>query len=307
VSKAHPVELTATNDRLFSYQHRQYLWAALFVAPAIVLLVVFFIAPIIQAFQLSLMDGNLFRGDLEYVGLSNYQSVLEDEIFWISLRNTLLFILGTTPFSMFLALVLAEMVEKLRPRFRDIYRFFMFLPVVASLSVTGVLWTFMLNPTVGYVNQVLRVAGINGPAWLNDPNWALTSIVLITIWKSVGVYFVIYVAGMTGINTSILEAAAIDGANRVQRFRHIIVPLLRPIHIFLFFLGVISSFQNFGLIHVMTQGGPNNSTNILVYQIWQEAFRFFDFGRATAISLIVFFPLLLVTIVQIRVTSREES
>jgi multiple sugar transport system permease protein len=286
-----------------TYRRQQHLYAALFLLPALVLFVMFFIIPMFQAAQLSLMDGNLFRGELEFVGFDNYTSVLQDDIFWIALRNTLLFILGTIPISMILALLLAELVEKLRSRIKELYRFIIFLPVVASLSVVGVMWSFMLNPSVGYINQVLRFFGIVGPNWLTDPNWALIALMFITIWKNIGVYFVIYVAGMTGIDDTLYEAAAIDGANRWQRLRYITVPLLLPIHVFLFFLGVISSFQNFGLVHVMTQGGPNNATNILVYQIWQEAFRFFDFGRASAISLIIFIPLLVIVVLQIRLSN----
>lgn len=304
-----PIHVRVSTPALsgMSYRYQQYFWAAFLLLPAAILFAVFFVAPLFQAFRYSLMDGNLFRGEFEYVGLQNYASVLNDPLFWVSLRNTLLFILGTTPLSMILALVLAELVEKLQPRIRSVYRFIMFLPVVASVSVVGVIWTIMLNPMVGYVNQLLRFLGVDSPNWLRDPNWALITIIGITVWKYVGVYFVIYVAGLAGIDETLYEAAAIDGASRSQRFRYITIPLLTPVHAFLFFLGVASSFQNFALIHVMTQGGPNNATNILVYQVWEEAFRFFDFGRASAISILILIPLLLLSIIRIYLVSRNQG
>lgn len=286
-----------------SYRRQQLFAAAGLLLPALILYVVFFVLPLLYAFGISFMEGNLFRGDLEFAGLDNYQAILNDNVFWISLRNTVVFVLGTIPVSMIIALVLAELVESVGSRARQIYRFLLFLPVVASLSVVGTVWLQLLSPSVGYVNQLLRVFGIQGVNWLNEPNWALPTLIVIAIWKNLGIAFVIYVAGLTNMDDRLLEAASLDGAGRWGRFWRVKVPLLIPIHIFLLVLGIISSFQNFGLVHIMTQGGPNNATNILVYQIWQEAFRFFDFGRSTALSMIVFAALLILTILQIRLVA----
>lgn len=274
-----------------------------FLLPALGLYAVFFIYPFIFAFSLSFQKWNLISPNKTFVGLSNYIHLLHDEVFWISLKNSALYVLFTVPLAMGIGLVLALAVESLM-RGKRLYRLIFFLPVVCSVGIIGIVWSLMYNPKVGAINVLLRAFGLNGPNWMNDPTTALLALAIVGIWKGFGYNMVLYISGLKSIDRGLYEASAIDGGGRWQQFRHVTLPLLSPVTFFILVMSIISSFQVFTTIQIMTHGGPNNSTNVLVYQIYQEAFQFFNIGVATASSTILLLIVGLLTVIQLRLSHK---
>lgn len=283
------------------YRRKLLLLPLLFLTPALLLYAVFFIYPFLYTFLLSFQKWDMISPDRTFVGWSNYAALLQDEVFWKSLRNTFLYMLMTMPISIGLGLGLALLMESLA-RGKAVYRFFFYLPVVSSVAVIAIIWSLMYDDQRGIVNELLAVFGIDGPNWLSDASTSLWAIAIVGIWKSFGYEMLLYVSGLKAIDKGLYEAAALDGAGRLRRLFHLTLPMLSPITLFIVIMGVISSFQNFALIRIMTGGGPNNSSNVLVYQLYQEAFQFFSVGKAAAISVILFAAVLLLTAVQLRLS-----
>jgi ABC-type sugar transport system permease subunit len=276
-------------------------WVPLgFLLPALGLYAVFFIYPFIYSFILSFQEWNMISPNKKFVGATNYIHLLQDEVFWISFQNSTLYVLFTVPIAMGLGLALALMVESLWVG-KGLYRLIFFMPVVSSIGIISIVWSLMYNPQVGIINVLLGKIGIQGPNWTNNPSTALWALAILGIWKSFGYNMVLYISGLKSIDRGLYEAATIDGANRIQKLRHVTLPLLSPVTFFIVVMSVISSFQVFATIQVMTQGGPNNATNVLVYQIYQEAFQFFNIGGATASSTLLFIFVASLTVFQLRV------
>ncbi|WP_238590870.1 carbohydrate ABC transporter permease [Paenibacillus beijingensis] len=274
-----------------------------FLLPALGLYAVFFVYPFIFALGLSFQSWNMISPDKTFVGLANYRHLLHDEVFWISLKNSGLYVLLTVPLAMAIGLVLALLVESLW-RGKRLYRLIFFLPVVSSIGVISIVWSLMYNPQVGAINVLLRMFGIEGPNWLNDPSMALWALAIVGIWKGFGYNMVLYISGLKSIDRGLYEAASIDGAGRWRQFRNVTLPLLSPVTFFILVMSIISSFQAFATIQIMTKGGPNNATNVLVYQIYQEAFQFFNIGVATASSVILLLIVGLLTVIQLRMSNK---
>lgn len=283
---------------------KKLLWPVGLLLPALVIYGVFFIFPFLFTCYLSFMQWDLISPDMQAVGWQNYQKLFADKVFWISLANTAVYVVVTVPVSMLLGLGLAVLVEG-AGRYRELYRFLLFIPVVASLAVTSFVWMLLMNPTNGLLNGLLAYLGIAGPNWLNDPWWALPSLMLIGVWKALGYNMVLYIAGLKSIDKRLYEAAELDGAGRWKRFTAITLPLLSPVHFFVLIVSIIHSFQLFTTVHIMTHGAPNNATNVLVYEVWQEAFQFFDIGKASALSMVMFLLVLVVTVWQIRLSESK--
>lgn len=279
-------------------------WAYALLAPALILYSIFFILPFIISSILSFMQWNLIS-DMQFVGLDNFKSLFSDPVFWKSMKNTFIYAIVTVPATMIIAILLAVLVESLG-KISELYRFLLFIPVVTSTAITSIIWVHLLHGNNGIINQLLAIVGISGPNWLNDPKWAMWSLVIVGVWKTVGYNFILYVAGLKGIDKQLYEAADIDGAGNWRKFTSITIPMLSPVNLFVLVVSIIHSFQVFDIISVMTQGGPNNSTNVLVYQVYQEAFQFFDIGRASALSMIFFIIVLIVAIVQIRLMESKK-
>jgi ABC-type sugar transport system permease subunit len=279
-------------------------WPFMFLSPAMVIYGSFFIFPFLFSLYLSFMQWNLVSPNKEFVGIDNYAALFADPVFWISLKNTIFYVLGTVPLSMILGLAMAILVEA-AGRFREVYRFLFFVPVVASIAVVSIVWTLLFSPNNGLISNFLQVFGVQGPNWLNDPNWAMWALILVGVWKAMGYNMVLYIAGLKSIDRQLYEAAQIDGAGRWMQFRSITLPLLSPVTFFVMIVSIINSFQVFATIHIMTRGGPNNATNVLVYEVWQEAFQFFDIGKASALSMVLFLLVLAITVVQIRMTESK--
>ncbi len=278
----------------------------LFLAPALALYAVFFLFPFIYAVFLSFHDWNLISPNMDYVSLNNYLAVFRDRVFWQSLKNNVVYVAGTVIPSMCIGLVLACLVENTK-KAKEIYRTLLFLPVVVSMAVATLIWMLLLSPVDGLVNSLLGIIGISGPNWLNHPVWSMVSLIIVGIWKNTGYLMILYIASLKGINANLYEAAVIDGAGWLRQFRYITLPLLTHVHVFVMIISIIQSFQVFASIHVMTSGGPNNSTNMLVYQVWQETFQFFDIGKSSALSVLLFLIVLTISIVQLRAMEKNPA
>jgi len=274
----------------------------LFVGPLILGLAIFTYGPVLAAFGLSFTKGD-YISTPKWIGLDNYLRLLNEELFWKSLTNTLYYVVGVVPLGLILSLLLAiAMNQKLRGIvfFRSVY----FLPTITSTVAISLMWMWIYNPEFGVLNFLLKQIGIHGPAWLSSPNWAMPAVIIMAIWRGLGYNMLIYLAGLQGIPDVYYEAAEIDGAGSFAKFRHITVPLLSPTTFLLLILGVIGAFQVFEYTYVMTGGGPLYSTLTLVLYIYNIAFRNFEMGYASALAYVLFFILLGLTLIQFRLQKR---
>ena len=270
-----------------------------YLSPALMLFLVFFLIPSAFSFVLSTLDWNLVSPYPRFVGFQNFVRSFNDPTYWQSIWSTLLFTLGVVPTSVTLGFCIATLVES-SPSGRTFYRSVLFLPVVLSISVAAFAWESMLNPQVGLIHQLMQSIGIAEPNWLQDASWALPMMVVISIWKGFGYNVVLFSAGLQTIDTEIYEAATLDGASWFGRFWLITIPMLSSFILFVSIIAVISSFQAFTLVQIMTNGGPQNSTNLLAFRIWQQAFTFADIGLAMATAVTLFLLILGLTSVQFR-------
>lgn len=270
-----------------------------FVSPALVGLIVFVLVPMLYAFGLSFYRWDLIRPNPRFVGVDNYLTVLNSSEFWSALWTTTRYTLGTVPPSMALGLGLALLLNQRLPG-RDFLRSIYFLPSVTSIIAVSVVWAWIFHPDFGLLNGLLDLVGVGGRRWLSSVDDALPSLMLVAIWRQVGYDMVIFLAGLQAIPREIVEAAAIDGANRWQRFRWVIWPLLGPITLFICVISVIDSFQVFGIVETLTQGGPAVATTVLLYHLYEVAFVKFQMGRAAALAFVLFAIIMTLTILQLR-------
>jgi ABC-type sugar transport system permease subunit len=249
----------------------------LYLAPTLLGLTIFVFWPIIESFYLSLNRIAPFGNRMIYVGAGNYTTLLQSPEYWNSVRITLLFILGTVPTGLFLAVVLAIALSYPTKRLSGVHRALIFVPVIISSAVAGVLFRWLYHPVVGYLNYWMVAIGLfdnmgAAPNWLASTTWALVGVIIATTWRQLGFNVIIALAGVQNIDNSLYEAAQVDGANAFQRIRHITLPMLSPTLFFLLIINVLYSFQAFGEIHVLTEGGPGQATMTMVYRIFFDAF-----------------------------------
>ena len=252
--------------------------------------------PVASSLVLSFSNWDLI-GEIQWIGLDNYVAALGDPVVLGALRNTLTYILGYLPATVGIALGLALLLNR-RIRGRVVFRAIYFVPVVTSWVAVSLIWKWLLNPQYGLVNVALGWFGIKGPGWLFDPQWAMTGVILTSIWKDIGFVTVIYLAGLQDIPEHLYEAAALDGVTSWQRFWHITFPMLVPTTFFVTTISLISSFQVFDQVWVMTQGGPAGATSVMVELIYKNAFSYYRMGYASAISWVLFALIFAVTIAQ---------
>lgn len=284
-------------------QRRRLLTAYAFMAPSLVVIAVFLIWPMYRALRISFMDYSVF-GASEWIGLENYTTLVSDPGFRNALGNTLYYAGITTPASVALALGLALLLNQRIPA-RGFFRASIFLPVVTSLAVVAIAWTFLLDPNIGLLQYWLEKAGVRSGGWLQDPEWAMPAIILVGVWKNVGFYMVMYLAGLQSIPREFYEAASVDGATAWQRFRRITWPLLANTTMFVFIIAAIAALQAFDQIYVMTRGGPFFQTETLVVQIYRLGFAEFEMGYAAAISWVLVLMIFFLSLLQIRYFSRR--
>jgi multiple sugar transport system permease protein len=240
------------------------------------------------------------------VGLANYARMLADPIFFMSLRNSLIYTFVFVPIGVLLALGLAILING-RTRLREYYRVAFFLPVVTSAAATSILWKWLYQPSVGLVNSALGLVGINGPSWLNDPQTALLAVGIMGVWQELGFLIVLFLAGLQSIPPSLYEAASIDGANGPQQVWHLTVPLLRPTALFVSVVSMAGAFQVFVQIFIMTKGGPAFASSVLAHYLYINAFQRFEMGYAAAIAIVIFMLVLFITLLQLKVFRQSEA
>ena len=280
---------------------RKNLVAYSFIAPNFIGFAVFTLGPIAFAFALAFLhwDGS---NPITFAGIDNFARLFTDRIFGIALWNTILYSALSVPLTIVCALALAILLNQKLPG-RSFFRAAMFFPYVASLVAVAVVWNMLFNPEMGPINMLLYYAGVDPkdlPRWAADKDWAMITVVLFGVWKSMGYYMVIYLAGLQGINQDLYEAASIDGAGGWQKFWYITVPQLGPTTFFVTVMLTIQSFKVFDQIYLLTQGGPGTSTLVLVYHIYNEAFISWDLGYSSTIAFVLFLIVLGVTLVQFR-------
>lgn len=239
------------------------------------------------------------------VGLRNYQEILTNDVYLKAIRNTLLYVVGTVPIGTFLSLSIAALLNQ-AIRGRLFFRTAFYLPVVTSVAATALVWRWIMNPQGGLANTVLDGLGLPTLGWLTDPNTAMLSLVIITLWGGLGGNMIIFLAGLQGIPGELYEAAEIDSARTWQSFFYITIPMLSPVTLFVVVTYTIAIFRSFGLIFMLTQGGPSLSTNTLVWEVYQAAFGYLRFGLGAAISVVLLLTILLLSI-PIRLLQREED
>jgi len=263
-----------------------------FVAPALALLAVFFFLPAAAALGLSFTDFDIYAladiRRLRFVGLDNYRRLAGDAEFWTALRNTLYFVAVGGPLSVLVSLAAALLVNHRLTPFKGLFRSLLFLPVVTTLVAVAVVWRYLYQPRYGVLNYLLSGFGVGPVDWLGDPDWAMPAIILMAVWKNFGFNMIVFVAGLQSIPESLYEAASIDGAGARQRFFHITLPLLAPTFLFVAVITMIGHFQLFAEPYVMTQGGPAGSTLSLALLMYQQGFRWWNLGYASAIAFVLF-------------------
>jgi multiple sugar transport system permease protein len=276
----------------------------LFVTPALVGFTLFYLLPTIRAFYIGLTNWNLMRAP-KFLGMDNYLRLLGDEKFWSSIWITVLYVLYNIPIQTVLGLLIAILLKRLTGSV--FIRSVMLAPFLISNVIAAMIWFWMLDPVLGFVNFLLQAVGLGSHAFFSDEHLALPVIATINVWRHMGYAALLFYTGLQSIPEHLYEAARIEGASQWRMFRSITLPLLRPTVVFVLVTSVIGSFQIFDTIAVTTQGGPGTATRTIVWYIYQEAFSSMRMGYASAMSTVLFLGLVLVTLVQMRVLRSGES
>jgi multiple sugar transport system permease protein len=282
----------------------------LFVAPALLVLGVFFLLPVLAALGLSLTDYDLYAladiHNLRFVALHNYWALLQRPLFWSALGHTLYFVAVGVPLSMLASLGAALLLHSPLARARAFFRTALFAPVVTTVVAVAVIWRYLFNTRYGMVNFVLGRLDVHPVDWLGDPHWAMPTIILFAVWKNFGYNMIIFLAGLQAIAPELYEAARIDGASPWRQFRHITVPMLRPTLLMVGILTVSGYFQLFAEPYVMTEGGPLQSTVSVLYLMYDEGFKWWNLGSASAVAFLLFLIMFAVTAIMLRLARRGE-
>ena len=278
--------------------NQQHFAGVLFILPALLGTIVFIIIPIICSFGLSFVKWDLLN-PIQYVGLENYKVVLTEPVFVKIIINTFVYAIATSIFGGIIPLILACIINT-KIKGADFFKTAYFLPFVTPMIVIGIIWEWIFDPNIGCLNHFLHLH-IN---WLYDTNFAMPALIIVSVWKLIGYNMILFLTGLSTINQELLEASKIDGANAYNTFKNITIPLLSPTIFFVTIITAITSFQVFDLIYVMTQGGPLDSTNVLVYAIYKNAFEYFNVGKASALAYVLFAIIFILTLIQWKLKSK---
>lgn len=292
-------------QRIRSEFRRSNKWAYVFIAPLVIDFAIFTVYMVYKMFTMSFQD--IAYGRVEWIGLDHYDWILNDTQFWNALENTAVFATAVVVGGLLLALILSEFIYRRSTAIQIFYKSALYLPAVVSTVVLSIVWSWIYQPFHGILNYAVGLFGVEPMNWLGDPELAMPSIILMTIVGGIGVNIVFITASMGSIPTEIYDAARIDGAGEWTRFWRVTVPLLRPTLLYLSVVGFISAFQVFEQIYVMTQGGPGypGATETIGYLIYSSAFNAFNLGQAAAQSVILFFVIVIFSIVQFRIFASE--
>lgn len=269
------------------------------ILPALLVILTFSVFPVLLSLALSLFRWNLASPNVAFVGLRNFETLFASETFWQVLRNTLVFSAGSVILIVVLAFNLALLLD-VKLRGIAFFRALLFVPHLVPMVVIATLWMFMFDPDRGPVNTLLGLLGISGPAWLQSTTWAMPALILVKVWKAVGYYTILFLAALQGIPQELYDAARVDGAGFIRRTHHLTIPLISPMTLFVVIVAVIGSFQDFDQIVVMTRGGPVDSTNVLVYFLYEQAFRNHQVGLGSAVAVVMLALLVTFTAIKLK-------
>lgn len=279
-----------------------------FLAPALIVLGVFFFVPVLAAFGLSLTDYDLYAladiHNLRFAALGNYWHLLHRPLFWAALWHTVYFVAAGVPLSILASLAAALLLHSKLARFKPFFRTALFAPVVTTLVAVAVIWRYLFNTRFGLVNYALSLAGVHPVNWLGNPHWSMPTIILFAVWKNFGYNMIIFLAGLQSIPEELYEAARIDGASAFDQFRHITLPLLGPTLQLVSILTMAGYFQLFAEPYVITEGGPLQSTVSVLYLMYQDAFKWWNLGVASAEAFLLFLVMFAVTAMFVRLMRR---
>jgi len=267
----------------------------LFLLPSAIFLITFTYYPIFRSFYLSFFEHDLWMPEPQFAGFDNYVQLFNDTLFMRVIRNNIIYLIGTIPVVIILSLFIAILINE-RTKFREFYEAAAFSPTLIPMAAAAMLWVFLYNPNIGIINRVLRIFGHPGRAWINSSSTALGSLMVVMIWKNIGYFVILFLAGLQNVNQSLYESAKINGANWLQKHRYITIPLITPTLLFVIIVNIIESFRVFDIVHIMTQGGPANATNVFVYYIYQQTFRYWNLGLGnalTALLVIILFAIII--------------
>jgi multiple sugar transport system permease protein len=277
-----------------------------FVAPALLVIGVFFFLPVFAALVMSLTDFDIYAladlRNLRFVGLSNYAQLLQTPLFWQAFGNTLYFVVVGVPLSIGVSLGAALLLHSRLARFKALFRTALFAPVVTTLVAVAVIWRYLFNTRYGLLNYALGGVGIQPIDWLGDPHWAMPAIIVFAVWKNFGYNMIILLAGLQSIPEELYEAARIDGASIWRQFRYVTLPMLAPMLLMVSILTIAGYFQLFAEPYVMTQGGPLQSTVSVLYLMYEEGFKWWNLGSASAVAFVLFLVIFGITALQLRYT-----
>jgi len=283
----------------------------LFLAPALLVLGVFFLIPVLGALVLSFTDYDLYAladlHNLRFVALGNYWALLHRPAFWAALGHTFYFVAVGVPLSLAASLGAALLLHSRLARCKAFFRTALFAPVVTTAVAMAVVWRYLFNTRYGWANHLLGLLGIHPVDWLGDPHWAMPTIILFAVWKNFGYNMIILLAGLQAIPVELYEAARIDGASAWRQFCHVSLPLLGPTLLMVAILTVSGYFQLFAEPYVMTEGGPLESTTSVLYLMYEDGFQWWNLGVASAEAFVLFLVMFAVTAAMLRLSSREQA
>lgn len=286
--------VTRQKARLFSRAKvKENAFAYALLLPSLIFLALFTFYPTLKSFYLSFFD--MTFGPAEFVGFDQYKAVFGDDIFWRVIKNNLIFVIGTVPASIFLAMYLAIWLNgKLKAN--AVLRAAYFYPTVIPMICIANIWLFIYTPDYGLLDKFLNFFHIQGVNWLGDPSWVMFSMIVMMIWKEAGFFMIFYLAGLQNLPHEVYEAAKIEGAKPFQMFRSITFPLLMPTTLFVLIVSMTNAFKMVDHLFIMTKGGPNNASNLLLYHIYEVAFSFWDLGKAAVLTVVLLVILLGISI-----------
>ncbi|OGX61527.1 MAG: glycerol-3-phosphate ABC transporter permease [Paenibacillus sp. RIFOXYA1_FULL_44_5] len=304
MSKLQIKRSTLRSRTLSLIQWREHLTGYIFLAPSLLLFGVFLFYPLLKTIYLSFQTTDPTGKVVKFAGLANYSELFRTAEFMNSLKVTALFSLYTVPAGIILALLLGVLTHSKAKGMKG-FQFIFSLPISISVGTGAIIWMMLFHPSMGTLNYFLHLMGFHPIFWLSDPHWALISVSLMTVWMNLGFNYIVLLGGIKGIPDDILDSAKIDGVGPIRQLFNITIPLLSPTLFFLLIVSMISSFQAFGQVNIMTSGGPMQRTNVVVFQVYQEAFVNFHFGSGSAQALILFAIIFVMTLIQFTVLERK--
>lgn len=284
--------------------------AILFIGPALLIILLFFMIPVCASLLLSLSDFDIYAladiHNIRFVGLKNYNDLMRNPLFWKALVNTLYYTVVGGPLTVTVSLATALLVNARAAKFKGLWRTVYFAPIVTSVVAVAVVWKYLYHPRFGLLNRGLGLLGIAPIDFLGDPHWAMPAIILLGIWKNFGYTMIIFVAALQSIPEELYEAARMDGANAWQQFRHVTLPLLGPTFVFVGIITAIGYLQLFPEPYVMTRGGPVNATLSIVMLMYEQGFRWWNMGFAASVAFVLFIVIGIATLIQLRVQKARQ-